>query len=328
MPVASGLDGEAVTVAMGAGSPTVEWRALGRWYDVVRRRCTCVCESRLATPIVGEPSGEGMFELLRAPGMPPVPMPIATVSLEPEPDPEDGVEDSVDIACSEMAVVGMAFVVAADGTPPKGIRAAEKRDEDEPREARDPGRRGEGREGTWMLTGWDPEAVEGPGMGRVVGDGGDCDCDSGGDGASAGGGRGTVGDTLRDALGLSPLGVGTVCTRETSSPPSADRSPREDEAGTSEGPAWARRRDSDEGPAMGEDAARVRGNRWDVGGRVALKDSSTSGSGGPVGIVPVSVAGRSWAAGSNGGSTVWIFLDDSRRLEGYDGCVQSSTSSM
>ena len=88
VPVASGLDGEAVTVAMGAGSPTVEWRALGRWYDVVRRRCTCVCESRLATPIVGEPSGEGMFELLRAPGMPPVPMPIATVSLEPEPDPE------------------------------------------------------------------------------------------------------------------------------------------------------------------------------------------------------------------------------------------------
>ena len=177
VPVASGLDGDAVTVAMGAGSPTVEWRALGRWYDVVRRRCTCVCESRLATPIVGEPSGEGMFELLRAPGMPPVPMPIATVSLEPEPDPEpvaeDGVVDSLDIACSEMAVVGMAFVVAADGTPPKGIRAAEKRDEDEPREARDPGRRGEGREGTWMLTGWDPDAVEGPGMGRVVGDGGD-----------------------------------------------------------------------------------------------------------------------------------------------------------
>lgn len=150
VPVASGLDADALVV--GVDSPTVELRAVGRWYDVVRRRC--VCDSRWLIPIVGEPSGDGMLELLRAPGIP-----TATVSLEPEPEPdpepvpEVGVVDSVEMACSEMAVVGIAFAVAADGTPPKGIRAVEKRDEVDPREARDPGRRGEGSDGAWMLAG-------------------------------------------------------------------------------------------------------------------------------------------------------------------------------
>ena len=112
--------------------------------------------------------------------------------------------------------------------------------------------------------------------------------------------------------------------------PSADGnpSPGDDDVGGSDGPACARRRDREEGPAVGDDAGRVRGNRREVGGRVALNDSSTSGSGGPAGIGIASVAGRTWAAGSESGSIVETFLADSRRLEGYDGCVQSSTSSM
>ena len=81
---------------------------------------------------------------------------------------------------------------------------------------------------------------------------------------------------------------------------------------------------------MGEEEGRVRGKRHDVrvGGRVALKDSLTSGSGGPAGMGMASVAGAYWVAGSDGGSADANFFDDSRRFEGYDGCVQSSTSSM
>lgn len=89
-------------------------------------------------PPVGDSSGEGTYDPVRAPGIPP------TVS---EPEPEEGVDAIVETACSEIAVVGMAFAAAPDVTP-KGILP---RDEEEPRDARDPGRSGDGRAGMWLF---------------------------------------------------------------------------------------------------------------------------------------------------------------------------------
>ena len=110
--------------------------------------------------------------------------------------------------------------------------------------------------------------------------------------------------------------------------PSPAVRPSDDSAGSSAGPAWASRREREDGPAVGDDETRLRGNRRDVGGRVALNDSSTSGSGGPAGMGMASEAGRTWADGSDCGSAEGNFFDGSRRLCGNDGCVQSSTSSM
>lgn len=153
---------------------------------------------------------------------------------------------------------------------------------------------------------------------------------SDGDGTATGGGRGTVGDTLRDAFGLT-LSGGVEGRGGALSLGSAEAVGNDVEAGAgdSAGPACASNFEREDGPAIGEDADRARGNKCDVGGRVALKDSSTSGSGGPAGMVPVSAAGRSCAVdGSKDGSAIGVFFAGSRRLEGYDGCVQSSTSSM
>lgn len=68
---------------------------------------------------------------------------------------------------------------------------------------------------------------------------------------------------------------------------------------------------------MGEEFERVRGKRRDVGGRVTLNDSSTSGSGGPAGMgAGTSAGGEDCGDVSDGGSAAGIFLDDSRRFEG------------
>lgn len=83
--------------------------------------------------------------MLCAPGIPPI-----AVSLEPEPEAEEGVVDSVDIACSDIAVVGMALVIAPEETPPKGIRPEENLDDVECRDPLEEGRSGEGWEGPWL----------------------------------------------------------------------------------------------------------------------------------------------------------------------------------
>ena len=160
-------------VVAGDGSAPIEPRESETECDVVRRR-SCVLEKRLAIPPVGESSGDGTYEPASAPGMPTVSEP------EPEPVPEEGVDASVDTACSEMAVVGIAFAAAAEEAP-KGILPPENRDE--AREARDPGRSGEGWAGTWLFWACDPVL-------RRVGDAG-------------GGGGEAAGETVGDSLGLS-----------------------------------------------------------------------------------------------------------------------------
>lgn len=88
------------------------------------------------------------------------------------------------------------------------------------------------------------------------------------------------------------------------------------------GGACASKRDNDDGPAVGEELARVRtGNRRDVGGRVALNASSTSFSGGPGGKVPGSWSGGLGIGGLGIGGLVDSlisdgFLPDSRRFVG------------
>lgn len=261
-------------------------------WDVVRLR---VCERRLAIPPVGESSGDGMRDPTSAPGMP-----IVSEPPEPDPEPEEGVDSSVGSACSEIAVVGIALAAAPVETP-KGILPPEKRDEVEPRDARDPGRSGDGWAGKWLFWGCDPV------LGRV--------------GEAGGAGGETVGEVSGDGFVFSD-GVGGRGS-ERSSVSVADA------AGCSAGPACARRRESEDGPAVGEELARPRGKRRDVGGRVALNDSSTSGSGGPIGMgAEASAAGVNWGDVSDRGSTTGIFLVDSRRFEEYGGWVQSSTSSM
>ena len=290
-------------------------------------------------PSVGEPSGDGIVDvpipLPSAPGIGRAPSVWSLTVAELEAD--EGVVGRVETACSVMAVVGTALV----GMP------LEKRDELDPRDARDVERRGEGWLGRWLFAGCGPAPGEvGLLLGRVGEEGGTGDCGGGGgDGTIAGGGEtGTLGDTLRDASKLwsswsggeaaivgeatRGWGRGSASSELVFSSADASPKPREDDVGGSEGPACARRRESEEGPAVGDDAERFLGNRREVGGRVALKDSSTSGSGGPAGIGIASVAGTGWITGSKGGSMGGSFLDDSLRLEGYDGCVQSSTSSI
>ena len=71
---------------------------------------------------------------------------MPTVSLDPDPDPEEGVVES-----SDIAVVGIAFGAAPDETAPNGMRPVENRDEVEPRDAREPGRRGDACERPWLF---------------------------------------------------------------------------------------------------------------------------------------------------------------------------------
>ena len=86
--------------------------------------------------------------------------------------------------------------------------------------------------------------------------------------------------------------------------------------------ACANSRDNDDG-AVGEEPGRGGdGNSREVGGRVTVKDSSTSASGGPVGV-----SGDTSVAGVDISDEV-PFLCEMRRLDGWVGCVQSSTSNM
>ena len=137
-PAAAPPEVEVELVPAAVGADTVGAAARGIWYDAVRRRCVCA-----RSPPVGDPAGEGTAE------------PV----VEP---PESGeavvvVAASEEIACSETAVVGIAFAAAA----PKGMRAAEKRDEDEPRDAREPGRRGMGCAGALVVPLASPDAAVG-----------------------------------------------------------------------------------------------------------------------------------------------------------------------
>lgn len=91
--------------------------------DVLR-----LCAKTLGIPSVGEPSGDGITEVI-----PPLPRMLGT-------SPGD-VEVPVAIVFSDTAVVGAAF--GAPGAPPNGTRPTEKRDDEDTRDALDPGRRGE-----------------------------------------------------------------------------------------------------------------------------------------------------------------------------------------
>ena len=81
---------------------------------------------RCDIPPIGESSGDGIDD-----GDGP-----ASPALITSPD-----EEAEEIACSDIAVVATAFAVPA---APKGMRPTENRDELETREAREPGRCGEG----------------------------------------------------------------------------------------------------------------------------------------------------------------------------------------
>lgn len=89
--------------------------------------------------------------------------------------------------------------------------------------------------------------------------------------------------------------------------------------------ACASRRDNDDGPAVGEEFARVRTglNRW--GGRLTRNESSTSACGGSGGILGASTVDTTFGSFS---VDVEVFREDTRRLFDWLGCVQSSTSSM
>lgn len=196
-----------------------------------------------------------------------------------DPDPEEVGEGK--IVCSDRAVV--ADALAAPGKPDEtlfpngGLRPAENLEDDDIREALEPGRIGEGIPGT-CVRGTDPVWIDGEG----------------------GGGGEVVGDGVRD------LEVGIV-----SRPFSTG--------------AWAKRRDSEEGPAVGEEFARVRTglNKW--GGLLTRKESSTSacgGSGGMLGAVGGACSFCSLSAEAD------VLRDDILRLFDWLGCVQSSTSNM
>jgi hypothetical protein len=88
--------------------------------------------------------------------------------------------------------------------------------------------------------------------------------------------------------------------------------------------ACARRRDNDDGPAVGEEFARVRTglNKW--AGRLTRNESSTSAWGGSGGM-DVSAGDITFGSFS---ADMGAFREDTRRLFDWLGCVQSSTSSM
>ena len=211
----------------------------------------------LDIPSVGDPCGEGFDD--------PLEKGIRTD------DPEDC---ELGIICSDNAVVAVAFAVPDE--PANGIRAVENFDDDDCREARDPGRRV-------------PETL---GAAAVLLS---CEVDAGPLRAGEGGGGDELGNGDASDCGERTSGVFSAC---------------------------ASKRDNDEG-ALGEDPGRGGdGNSLEVGGRVTVNDSSTSASGGPAGVSgAISVAGT-------GSSDEVVFLCEMRRLDGWAGCVQSSTSNM
>jgi hypothetical protein len=113
--------------------------------------------STFAIPSDIDPSGEGV--LGRPKGFP---------------SPEDGEEAN---GGSDKAIVGAALAIGEPDTafPRAGIRFTEKREALDIRDAREPGRSGEGTPGAWC--GADPVWCEGEGggggevVGEVVGDG-------------------------------------------------------------------------------------------------------------------------------------------------------------
>lgn len=148
----------------------------------------------------------------------------------------------------------VATAFAADEVAPKGMRPAENLDDADTLDALEPGRSDEGR-CPMELRGTDPVGV---------GDGGSC-------------GEAT-GDDLPSVGSFCSAGGLPFCSSDNSG-----------------GCAWASRREREDGPAVGEEFTRGRaGNSREFGGRVALNESSTSFSGGPVGT------GRGLAS-SNGG---------------------------
>jgi hypothetical protein len=280
-----------------AGGDPASGDGRGTWYDDVRRRWCC--STWFVIPSMIDSSGEGDGE-----GDGWTPAPPAAISCA---------------GCSEIASAVVAAALAALADAPKlsvGIRALEKRDDVELRDAREPGRSGDGRCDAPV----DPAPA---GDVTSVGDGG--------------GGGEVAGEA-------DPLRVRTDGARSSSRPASGDagvavsagdgaRVPADGGvAGIGSSPfsvtgACARRRDSADGPAVGDELARCRtGKRCDAGARVTPKDSSTSGSGGPGGGESAS-AGAAAAADSL--SVAEALRDEVFRFPVWvTGCVQSSTSSM
>lgn len=124
--------------------------AFGMWYDVVLR----LPNRAFAMPSDIDPSGDGALDSPKA-----------------FPSPEEGEDDTS--ACSVSAVVGAAFDIGEPVAPPArgGTRTTENLEVLDIREAREPGRSGDGITGACL--GADPLGIdgEGGGGGDVVGDG-------------------------------------------------------------------------------------------------------------------------------------------------------------
>lgn len=124
----------------------------GIWYDVVRR-----LEFRIFDmPSEIDPSGDGV-----------------TGELNGFDSPDEGEEDIM--GCSDRAIVGAAFAALgelATALPRAGRRPTENLDVEDSREARDPGRSGDGTPGR-CGTGNDPKGCgteDGNGTGEAVGE--------------------------------------------------------------------------------------------------------------------------------------------------------------
>lgn len=297
----------AVTESARVGVATVLFAASGdvrgTWYDVVRRRfiSTFDMSSEIESSGLGDaaPSNGGL-----------------------------SMNGSVIDGRSESAVVGDAFAVVApdDATEPgNGGRVAGKRDEKERREAREPGRSGEGRFGACAAgPELNPNAPVPPALSPILLEDGVSDGRTGEVGAF-----GVVGeDAFSDGGAVVSSGTCTgACAGEDDAGGGEDeRDPGDERIGSNglpPGAAWARSLDKADGRAGGDEPARARtGNRCEVGGRVVPKDSSSSASGGPGGSG--TVAGVSARRASLSADT---FREEPRRFVGA-GCVQSSTSSM
>jgi hypothetical protein len=159
---------------------------------------------------------------------------------------------------SVNAVVATAFTAAGElvTVASVGGRAEDILDVVESRDAREPGRNGEDVRGCDVAEPADGGTKGGDGADTPLSD---SDGDDGG-GCGCGEGEGS-GSELGGDIGTSTLDGGTT-TDVGSSDDSRD--------------AWASNRESDEGPADGVEFARGRaGNKCEVGGCVALNESST-----------------------------------------------------
>jgi len=179
----------------------------------------------------------------------------------------DETEEGVEMTCSVNAVVAIAFATPLE--PAKGIRPPENLEEFDTRvEAREPGLSVLGLL-PWCGVEVEPaRAGEGGGGGELAGDG-----------------------------VLSPVGKGLLISSglEIAS------------CGASPCPAWASKRDNDEGPeGSGELTRGGDGKSLEVGGRVTVKVSSTSASGGPAGGPGI---------GTGDVTSKLVFLVGTRRFE-------------